>query len=492
MNTTVFKSVCYIISSVATLYTEFGHAQKPSNQVPDYKVVFPDRAVNSIEITLTGSQWDSIKTDMKTKYGSSFGESPRMPGRDGRRPPLPPDNQNEKPLAQPDFADRGMMGFGKADPDYFSVLVKFKGNTYANVGFRLKGNSSLTQAWSRGIYKLPFRLDFDRYQKQGFYGFNELFFSPGINDNSLIREKVSADIFRLAGIPAPETAFYKVYIDFGEGKKYCGVYTLVEVIEDTMVKTQFGEDKGNIYKPESSFTRFRKEQFEKKNNKKQADWNDVQAFIEVLNDSARLTDDILWRSKLEKTFNVDHFIKWLAVNTTMVNWDTYGALPHNFYIYNSPTHKLIWIPWDNDLALDARMQKPDGFKPPDGFKTPEGFNPPQGFPPPMRGNMGRGISLSLKEVGKNWPLIRYIADDVFYYAKYKQYVQEFTETVFTPEKMNKLFEKNQKLIAPYIKGKEKEQIPYSFLNSTEDFKEELERLKRHVIKRNKEVILFLK
>ena len=34
-----------------------------------------------------------------------------------------------------------------------------------------------------------------------------------------------------------------------------------------MVKDQFGEDKGNIYKPESRFQSFLSTEFEKKNNK---------------------------------------------------------------------------------------------------------------------------------------------------------------------------------------------------------------------------------
>ncbi|MES2340275.1 MAG: CotH kinase family protein, partial [Pseudomonadota bacterium] len=45
-------------------------------------------------------------------------------------------------------------------------------------------------------------------------------------------------ILRMAGVPAAQTAFYRVFIDFGAGLKYCGVYTMVEVIDDTMVKDQ--------------------------------------------------------------------------------------------------------------------------------------------------------------------------------------------------------------------------------------------------------------
>ena len=146
--------------------------------------------------------------------------------------------------AAPDFGE---------EPEYFESSIKFNGKTWKNVGFRLKGNSTLSYTWKSGIYKLPFRLKFDEFEDdhpeikdQRLFGFKDVSFSAAVKDNSLIREKVTADIFRMAGIPAARTAFYKVYIDFGEGLKYCGIYAAGEVIDDTMVKYQFGEDNGNI------------------------------------------------------------------------------------------------------------------------------------------------------------------------------------------------------------------------------------------------------
>lgn len=487
--------LCYI--SMPTFATK---PISKKRQKLNYTIVFPQKKVNILEISMAKSQWDSIRTDMKDKFGNDFGKS-SFPGM-GKMPP-----NGMPPIPPPNFADGGsMMNFGKGEPNYFSVSVKFKGKVYPKVGFRLKGNSSLMQTWGKGIYKLPFRLDFNEFEKDKkknkLYGFEKLSFSPAMSDKSLIREKVTSDILREAGIPASQTAFYRIYIDFGEGKKYCGIYTLVEVIEDTMIKAQFGEQSGNIYKPESNFTKFKKEQFEKKNNKKQADWSDIEAFIKILNDSSRIKKPIEWRTNLENTFNIDHFIKWLAINNTIVNWDTYGALPHNYYLYHSPTQKLTWIPWDHDLSLGVKMEMPTGFprggsppetfNQPDGLKLADGFKPPAGFGPPMGGAMGRGVSLSLKEVGKNWPLIRYIAEDEFYYAKYKQYVKNFTKNVFTSAKMNQLFEQNHQLIAPFVIGKIKEEKPYSHLKNSEDFIKELDILKQHVMMRNEAVNAFLK
>lgn len=478
-------SILIFISAIgASLF-----ANHPPKSQPNYAIVFPQNKVNTLEINLTKAKWDSIKTDIKTKFGNDFGEG-GFPNRGKIPPMIPPLNFEDGPP---------MMNFGKREPNYVQASVKFKGKTYPKVAFRLKGNSSLMMTWGKGVYKLPFRLDLGKLEKdknkRRLYGFQELAFSPAMSDKSLIREKVTADIFRDAGVPAAQTAFYKIYIDFGEGKKYCGVYTLTEVMDDTMIKTQFGEDSGNIYKPESNFTKFKKEQFDKKNNKKKVDWSDVEAFIKALNSIERTTNAAKWRADLEKTFNIEHFLKYLAVNTTLVNWDSYGTMAHNFYLYNSPTQKLTWIPWDHDQALGLKMEAPEGMRPPNNLqskdsKMPESFKPSQGFgPPPMVGPMGRNTSLSLKEAGKNWPLIRFIADDEVYFKKYKNYVKEFTENVFTPARMSALFDKNHQLIASAVA---KEQKPFSHLNKLEDFDNELNSLKIHVVKRNAEVKEFLK
>jgi uncharacterized membrane protein YgcG len=44
------------------------------------------------------------------------------------------------------------------------VTVRFKGRVWRHVAFRWKGNSSLRSSWSAGVYKLPFRLDFDHFE----------------------------------------------------------------------------------------------------------------------------------------------------------------------------------------------------------------------------------------------------------------------------------------------------------------------------------------
>jgi hypothetical protein len=365
------------------------------------------------------------------------------------------------------------------DPAYVAVRVDFNGKHWDSVGFRLKGNSSLSAAWRQGNYKLPFRLNFDeledRYRAvrdQRFYGFGELSMSAGFHDPSLLHEKVAADIFRRAGIPAARTAHYRVFIDFGAGSKYCGVYTMVEVIEDTMVKDQFGDDTGNIYKPTSQLRDFIPARFEKKSHQEAADYADIQAFIGALNSALRTSDPAAWRAGLEATFDVDHFLKYLAVNNAIVNWDSYGRMAQNYYLYNRPGHGLTWIPWDHNEALSGNP----------GITG-------TGVPGPGPGQ--EGLSLSMNEVTTSWPLIRNLVQDSVYYARYRAQLRTFYDEVFTESALHAAFEKHHGLIAPYVLGPAGEQPRYTFLPSQAAFSAALDVLRTHVRNRRALIATFL-
>lgn len=398
---------------------------------PNYKIVFPDQSVNTLEITLTESDWMFIQSDMKEKTGMTFGSTQWGTA----------------------------TAFG--DPAFVAVSVKFRNKEWYKVGFRVKGNSSLATSWMNGIFKIPFRLKFDEFEDkypqiedQRFYGFQELTMAPGVFDNSLLREKVAADIFRNAGIPAAQTAFYRVYIDFGKGKKYCGIYTMVEVIDDTMLQDQFGEQSGNLYKPTSNFKHFSEGDFEKKTNKEENDFEDVKAFISALHDNSRLTDKQRWRTNLEATFHVDHFIRWLAANSVMSNYDTYGTSPHNYYLYNHSEFGLTFIPWDLN----------DSMKPPFFMDS---------------------LAVFGHSNNREWPLIDFIMDDPIYSSSYKKYIKEFIDQIFNPEEMNPVLDFNHQLIAPHVIGPENtEAFPFSYLTSSLDFRVELTLLKQHVADMN--------
>ena len=430
----------------------------------DYEAVFPQDEVNTINISISPENWQAVMDDMTEKYGE-FGSSPRDNGGGGEQPPVDRQPPPEGQQAPGGFGDEpGGRFISDTNPVWITSDISFDGLTWENVGFRLKGNSSLNSAWSGGDYKLPFKLDFDEFEDdypeiddQRFYGFKQLTFSSNWSDDSYLREKVTADIFRDMGIPSAQTAFYAVYVDYGEGPVYFGLYTAVEVIDDTVIETQFDDDSGNVYKPSgdgASFAEgaFSEVVFDKETNKDEADYSDILAVFDALHADTRLTDSAVWRAGLESVFDVDIFLRWLAVNTVVQNWDTYGSMPHNYYLYTDPTTGLItWIPWDNNMSLSDGMVGNRGANPPMGEVDQRQQPRPPGDAGMGRPESTRGVAtLDQANVGDDWPLVRYLMDDPIYHELYVTYVDETITTVFEPGRMTAIYQELYDLVTPYV------------------------------------------
>jgi spore coat protein H len=284
------------------------------------------------------------------------------------------------------------------------------------------------------------------------------------DDQALLREKVAADMFKNAGVAVSNTAFYTVYIDHGNGPEYFGLYTLVEEIGDTVIETQFANDDGNLYKPEEGGANFVKggfseENFEKKTNEDDEDWSDIIALFDALHDDTRTSAPDTWREDLEAIFDVDGFLKYLAVNGIIQKWDTYGLMTHNYYLYNNPeTSKLTWIPWDNNEALQY-------------------------------GKMGGALDLDFSNLESNsWPLIEKLYADAVYKIRYNDYLLEAINGAFETNSMQATYDSYSALIEPYAT---KELSGYSFLNSANDFYQAIEQLKEHAESRAKAVATYL-
>jgi spore coat protein CotH len=318
-----------------------------SNTTPSYDEVFSSSEVHRMDIVIDPDYWDIMIDNLEDILGTSSS------------------------FAKPPGGDVG--GVTDSDisetPSYVPCSIFWNDIEWYYVGVRFKGNSSLSTAYNSKTYKLPLRLKFDNFASeypqitgQTFYGFSELSLSSNFLDMSMMREKTAADLFREFDVPAPHTSFCRIYVDHGDGPVYFGLYTIVEIISDTMLAEQFGSETGNCYKPEgtgASFDEgtFSEDDFEKKTNVTNGDWSDIENLFDILHDDSRTNDPAQWRDDLESIFDVNEFLRWLAVNTTIQNWDTYGIMTHNYYLYHDPSDNLIkWIPWDNNEAFQDGKQ----------------------------------------------------------------------------------------------------------------------------------------
>ena len=429
----------------------------------DYDVVFAQGVVQRLDIDVGPDNWIAMQDDLDEIVGDQGGpQDPPGPeafeaceelqegdvctyeGEDGtvegicRGPP-----QGEGPLACGE--DAGGPGLLDGDPIWVPVTVEHDGLTWPYVGMRWKGNSSLRNSWSSGVLKLPFRLDFDEYEDdhpetndQRFHGFKKLTFAPGFKDSSYVRDTLMGELAREFGLPSATTAFYEVWLDLGEGPIYAGLYTAIEDPSDAMMDTWFSDGTGNLYKPDvpcGSWACFNDASFPLKSGDGPADHADVLATIDAL--EADPGDAETWRAGLEERFDVVGFLSWLALNTAAENWDSYGQIAHNYYLYGDPDQdgRLVWIPWDQNEGL---------------------------------AHWDHGtVPLDLIGVGPDWPLIRLLAADPEYFALYlDELVRVLELEAFEVAVLTARGSELQELIRPWV---EAEEAPYTQLHGINAF-----------------------
>ncbi len=433
-----------------------------SDAEPDYAVVFPQDKVNQITINITSENWAAMKANLTGLLGAAGtgggpgGEPGAFGGRGNRQMPqggqaspdgAAPQGGQFQPDGQQLPGGQGPQGGGPGgrggntdmtptNPSWVQATVEFNGQTWTDVGVRYKGNSSLSSAWRSGSEKLPLKLDFDQFEdvvpairNQRFYGFKQLSLGNGFSDATFMRDALSYDVAEAAGLVAPETAFYEVIVNYGEGPVSLGLYTMVEVVDDTVIENAFGDDSGNIYEgdgPAASLaggtTGQIEASFQKENNEDAADWSDIQALYHILHSAERTTSPAPWRAKLEKVLDVDSFLGSLALNAAIQDWDQYGSMSHNYYLYHDPdSDRLVWIAWDHNMAF--------------------GSGP---------GRRGGDSSLDFAGTGANWPLIRNLLDDDVYSARYRELLRSTLDDAFDVDKLTAKIDAMASVLRPYL------------------------------------------
>lgn len=425
-------------------WTESTHGYSAT---PNYDVVFKQDEVQRLDFVIEPDYWAAMQENIESIYGGSTGGGPGGGGPGG---------------GGPGGGGPGGTTFSDETPMYIPAQMYYNGKQWYDVGLRYKGNSSLMNAYTNGNGKLPLRIEMNHFENenpningQTFYGFKQLSLSSNFKDNSYLHEKVAADVFRDFGVSAPRTAFYRIFVDYGDGPIYFGLYTMIEVVFDSpMLNRTFGNSTGNCYKPDSDGAYLNdptalSETFTPLKAGTNYGYSDIKEFIEAIISDTRISDPAQWRSNLEQKIDMDLYLKYLAANTTLQNWDTYGRMSHNYYLYNNPNSgKFVWIPWDNNEAF-ATSGGPSGpleFDFSSLASTPTG---PQG------------------DVA--WPMIEYIYDDPVYKAQYDQYIDAFIYSSYDVANLSATFNYYHDLIAPYVTGAEGEIAGYTNLTSASDF-----------------------
>lgn len=269
------------------------------------------------------------------------------------------------------------------------------GQKWASIGLRLPSNGDVADAWKAGKNRFPFRITMDKWEKevpsidnQRFYGFQKLSLHNLENDSSGLKHQVAGAVYRSQGVPAYRSTLVSLNLAKGKDTLKLGLYSLREMLDGPMLKRWFASNDGNLYEPASTLAAFVPAEFAEGEN--DGSFADVKAFLAALNATTRTTDRAFWRSTLAANFDVDRFLSWLAVSTTLGAKGSYGDEAENYALYADGT-KLRW------LALDVD----------DAFPT------------------GAGLTRGIWHAGAagTWPLIANVLADSVYCESYKAKVR---------------------------------------------------------------------
>jgi spore coat protein CotH len=249
------------------------------------------------------------------------------------------------------------------EKDWIKATVTIDGTSYADVGVRLKGNSSLRRvgnnrgqtsaSWANDPQALPWLIRFDKYvEGQNCDGVYDLVVRSNTSQTSL-NEAVALDLLALAGLSS-ERAVPVSFVVNGSAAK---LRLATELPDDLWMIQHFGAT-GSLYKAEASGDYSYRgtdpdayaEAFDEEAGKDSSDLTPLIEFLDFINNS----DDAIFNAELAERLDVDSFATYLAMEELVSNFDDIDGPGNNSYLYYDPaTGRFTVVPWDHNLAFGS-------------------------------------------------------------------------------------------------------------------------------------------
>ncbi|MFA7273645.1 MAG: CotH kinase family protein [Crocinitomicaceae bacterium] len=230
-------------------------------------------------------------------------------------------------------------------PATFKYITSTGVDSVANVGFRLRGNTSRYSA------KKSFKISFNTFNTGSRWNdLKKMNLNGEHNDPSILRSWLSNTLLSENQIIAIRNSYVKLFIN-GE---YKGLYFNAEHIDKPFITQRFGSDNdGNLYKSAwganlaylgtnpSSYV----DKYELNTNTDSFDYSGLIHFIDVLNN----TPSAQFACAIQQVFDVESYLKTLAMEVLIGHWDGYSYNQNNYYLYENPADgRFVFIEYDMD------------------------------------------------------------------------------------------------------------------------------------------------
>ena len=240
---------------------------------------------------------------------------------------------------------------------YVHAELEFEGITFKDVGVRYKGNGTFME--SRNSLKRSLKVDLSHFAKnQKLAGVSKLNFNNNVTDASWMNEVLSYRLYRDAGVPAPQTAFARVYVSV-PGKfdhQYFGLYSLVEDVDRVFALKRFGTRRGAIFKPvtPSLFSDLGDNwtNYNQTYDPKTSLYDEQKERVIELSRLVTKADDKTFAAKIGEFIDLEEFARFMAVMVFLSDMDGILGPGQNLYLFLHPKSQWFeFIPWDQDHSF---------------------------------------------------------------------------------------------------------------------------------------------
>ena len=236
--------------------------------------------------------------------------------------------------------------------EYFPADVVIDGEKFYNVGVRTKGNGSHQFVSQANSEKYSLRIKFNKYDKYvNYHGLTEMCINNMFSDPSCMRDILCYNALQNIGGIGPVGAHTNVSIN---GKLH-SFYYMAEQPGETLMERYSTHEAPTLYKSSGYYCSL-KPSDDIQSNYKIISGPETASLdrIKELTNAIDKMNTSNYKS-IESIIDVDSFLKGIAVNAVMCNYDSYnGMMAHNFYLIDDGG-LLYFVGWDYHLSLGNFM-----------------------------------------------------------------------------------------------------------------------------------------
>lgn len=323
-----------------------------------------------------------------------------------------------------------------AKEEYAPCTLVIDGEKFSNVGLRAKGNNSRRLTEKYGLERYSLKVEFDHYEYGSYHGLDKFSLDSSFQDNSYMKTWITYDMMNHMDIPTPLCSWAWVRVN---GEDW-GLFLAVEEPEEAFTKRNFGNDYGQLYKPD-----YRKLDAENADVHLRYTDDDFDSYDNIFRhakfdptdaDKQRLIDALKILStgeSLETAIDVDEVLRYFTVQVFVVNMDSYlGRTGHNYFLYEQDGILQI-LPWDYNLAFATySLGMPDPINDSTLYVNYPINTPASG------------------EIMRKRPLYHNLMKNNEYYEQYHKYFDYLIESYFESGYFTDFAEETADMIAPYV------------------------------------------